>query len=264
MKQPLTPKKAQDIIGIYKITSPNGKIYIGQSINIPKRFNTYKTLNCKPQIMLYRSLVKYGYDSHRFEVLTTCLEGELNRYERYFQDVYFGINPKKSLNCKLTTTDTRSGKFSLETRTKISIAHKGKKLSPETIAKLKNRVVSNETKLKQKIARIGRKLSVEHKLNISKSGSGRVVTPETRAKIGAANKGRKPGCYGKKYSKEYCLWRSQNSYQAKQVIDTNTGIIYRSGKEAAKHCNIVYSTLNQYLRGARINITSLKYYNNEA
>ena len=28
-----------DIVGIYKITSPSGKMYIGQSINIKKRWN---------------------------------------------------------------------------------------------------------------------------------------------------------------------------------------------------------------------------------
>ena len=28
--------------GIYKITNPNGKVYIGQSIDIDKRWNKYK------------------------------------------------------------------------------------------------------------------------------------------------------------------------------------------------------------------------------
>ena len=32
------------MIGIYKITSPNGKIYIGQSINIDRRFKSYRKL----------------------------------------------------------------------------------------------------------------------------------------------------------------------------------------------------------------------------
>jgi predicted GIY-YIG superfamily endonuclease len=30
------------MIGIYKITSPTGKIYIGESSNIEKRIHTYK------------------------------------------------------------------------------------------------------------------------------------------------------------------------------------------------------------------------------
>ena len=41
------------MIGIYKITSPNKKIYIGQSINIEKRFKWYLRLygpNIQPKI----------------------------------------------------------------------------------------------------------------------------------------------------------------------------------------------------------------------
>lgn len=52
--------KKQDnaIIGIYKITSPSGKIYIGQSINIEKRWEKYQKYieNIKNQIKLYNSL----------------------------------------------------------------------------------------------------------------------------------------------------------------------------------------------------------------
>lgn len=33
------------ITGIYKIISPTGKIYIGQSIDIEKRWKAYKRLN---------------------------------------------------------------------------------------------------------------------------------------------------------------------------------------------------------------------------
>ena len=48
------------MIGIYKITSPTKKIYIGQSINIEYRIESYKKLiRCKKQIKLYNSLKKY-------------------------------------------------------------------------------------------------------------------------------------------------------------------------------------------------------------
>lgn len=33
------------IIGVYKITNPNGAVYIGSSIDIKRRFNQYKRLN---------------------------------------------------------------------------------------------------------------------------------------------------------------------------------------------------------------------------
>ena len=48
-----------NIVGIYKITSPTGKIYVGQSCNMKKRFVKYKRLDCKSQSRLYNSLLKY-------------------------------------------------------------------------------------------------------------------------------------------------------------------------------------------------------------
>ena len=59
-----------NMIGIYKITSPSGRIYIGQSWNIKKRLNAYKTLYAsKKQRLLNRSFVKYGYENHKFQII---------------------------------------------------------------------------------------------------------------------------------------------------------------------------------------------------
>jgi len=48
-------------IGIYKITSPSNKIYIGQSINIERRIKQYKLLKeikkCKKFISLLKNMV---------------------------------------------------------------------------------------------------------------------------------------------------------------------------------------------------------------
>jgi len=55
--------------GIYKITSPSGKIYIGSSINIDKRIKYYSSGNCKGQIRLFNSIVKYGWNNHILEIL---------------------------------------------------------------------------------------------------------------------------------------------------------------------------------------------------
>lgn len=48
-------------------------------------------------------------------------------------------------------------------------------------------------------------------------------------------------------------------YRAKRVIDTNTGSIYGTIKEAAKGHSIANSTLKAMLSGRKKNITSLKY-----
>lgn len=57
------------ISGIYKIESPSGKVYIGQSVNVKKRFNNYRCLDCKQQPTLYNSLIKYGVENHKFDVI---------------------------------------------------------------------------------------------------------------------------------------------------------------------------------------------------
>ena len=58
------------MIGIYKITNPKGRVYIGQSLNINRRFATYKIEACKGQTRLYASFKKYGVEKHKFEMKT--------------------------------------------------------------------------------------------------------------------------------------------------------------------------------------------------
>jgi len=85
---------------IYKITSPTGKIYIGQTRNIHIRKNCYARLDCKKQKLLYNSLFKYGWNNHKFEVIyrTVCDEEELNRLEIFYIAFFKSYNTKYSLN----------------------------------------------------------------------------------------------------------------------------------------------------------------------
>jgi len=53
--------------GIYKITSPTGKIYIGQSVDIDRRFRCYVNLHhVKSQRKLHYSLLKHGAKFHQY------------------------------------------------------------------------------------------------------------------------------------------------------------------------------------------------------
>jgi group I intron endonuclease len=126
------------MIGIYKITNPIDRIYIGQSVNIKKRFNDYKFLDCKYQRKLYNSLNKYGYINHTFEILEECDIEQLNERERYYQDLYNCVN--KGLNCRLTTTDDKSGKLSEKTKLKIRNVNLGNIHLEKTKLKIKNSI----------------------------------------------------------------------------------------------------------------------------
>jgi len=85
--------------GIYKITNPKGKIYIGQSIDIPRRFTEYNKIQCcKDSKKLYYSLTKYSPSSHTFEVLEECDKNDLEIREvfwiREFNSIDEGLNIK--------------------------------------------------------------------------------------------------------------------------------------------------------------------------
>lgn len=209
------------MVGIYKISSPSNKVYIGQSVDIHYRFYRYKTLNCKGQIRLYNSLLKYGINNHIFEIIEECEIEELNDKERHYQDLYDVIS-EKGLNCILTTTNGKSGRLSEETSLKISASKKNYKPSEET------------------------------KLKMSVSGKGRIVSEETKEKISIGNK-------GKKKSESHRL-NIKNKFEGKKVIDTVTNIIYSSVRQASEELNIYYITLLRNLNGkTKKNKTTLKY-----
>lgn len=172
-----------NICGIYKIVSPTNKLYIGQSVDIEKRFNGYKKLHCKNQTKLYHSFKKHGVENHKFEVITECEIEQLNELERYYQDLYSVIGT--GLNCRLTESDDKSGEMSDETKLKIGLASKGRKHSDE--AKLKMSLAKQnmlpETKLKISKARLGIEHSIKTKLKISLAKKGNQLSEETKLKM---------------------------------------------------------------------------------
>jgi group I intron endonuclease len=82
----------EKIIGIYKITNPNGKIYIGQSTDVLKRFQIHKGLYGNNLTKLERSFNKYGIKNHKFELLEECSSDMLDKKEKYWIYSYNSIN----------------------------------------------------------------------------------------------------------------------------------------------------------------------------
>ena len=78
-------------IGIYKITSPTGRIYVGQSCNIEKRFNTYGSKNTKTQIKLYRLefsfCKKYFIKKEPFELIEKTIKKVLKKPFKFEDDL---------------------------------------------------------------------------------------------------------------------------------------------------------------------------------
>ncbi len=76
------------MIGIYKITNKiNGKVYIGQSIHIEKRWKEHIFDNRKNSL-IHLAIIKYGKENFSFEVIEECNQKELNQKEQYWIKKY--------------------------------------------------------------------------------------------------------------------------------------------------------------------------------
>jgi group I intron endonuclease len=112
--------------GIYKITSPSGRVYIGQSVNIKRRWTDYRSRVKIMQEPLARSFKKYGVENHQFDIIEYCIIEDLNCSERFWQEE-FEVIGKNGLNCILTQCGEEKYQHSEETKKKISESKKGAK-----------------------------------------------------------------------------------------------------------------------------------------
>lgn len=236
-------------VGIYKITSPSGKVYIGQSRNIGKRVAAYKRGEYNKQPKLYNSMNKYGYANHSIEVICFAEICDLNKLEVYYISLHDSVI--KGLN----STTGGDAKYSLseESKQKIGRAHKGKKLSDTHKENLRlintGKKYSPETKAKNSLRLLGNSHSLGYihtqdtrqKMSLAKTG---IIFSETsRKKISQKMKGNKNGINSRR----------------KEIIDTSSGIIYRSITEAAEQLGYKPKSLNNMLTGFRKNKTNLQY-----
>jgi len=223
------------ICGIYKITSPNGRVYIGQSLNIYKRWADYRCLNnCNEQHKLFNSFLKYGVKNHVFEIICECSSlKECNEKEIYYGKLFNVTDKHNGLNIR--ECGGSRGKHSPETKEKLRIINTGKKLPKRqriliSISQLgrktwnkglkgvqvawnKGLPMKDETKEKLRIINTGKKLTEEQKNKISISLKGRIKTEEHLRNISKALK-------GKKFSEEIRKKLSESHKGIKQTIES--------------------------------------------
>jgi hypothetical protein len=127
-----------------------------------------------------------------------------------------------------------------EHRRKLSIASKN---------------ISDETRKKISLANKGKKLSDEHKRKIGLASKGRtfVHTEEHKKHISSVLKGRKKSPRTEEHNFNF------SQATSKLVIDMSTGIYYIGVKNAASAYNINYNTLMAMLNGNKKNKTNLQY-----
>lgn len=231
--------------GVYKITSPSGRIYIGESGNIHIRWKSYKSSGCKDQPKLTKSFNKYGVENHSFEIIEECLLEELKCTERKWQDFYDATNRDKGLNCLLTECGEEKRVHSEETKLKISNTKK-LRFSQGQVHPMLGNVWTEEAK---------KKLSEKRKINGKSKGS----------KNSCFGKfGKNHPAYGQVFTEVHRKAISERQSggknpNAKIVLDTYTGIFYDCAVDAAKAFNMNKYTLRAMLNGQNKNKTNLIY-----
>lgn len=213
---------------IYKITNPKGKIYIGSTVDLKDRIYRYKTYRVKAQIKIYNSLIKYGFENHKFEVIFECEAKDKLYFESYYGEL-FDVIGDNGLNLSLPKSNDIYVTMSKETKKKIGDAHRGKIISQEQ---------------KKQISIRSKKW---HQDNIH-CMTGK--TPWNKGKSFLV--GDKNPMYGIKRDIE---WKKNHSlrmtklnksgsehYKSKIILDIYTGIFYYSIREASIHNNLVYSS----------------------
>lgn len=84
------------MIGIYKITNLiNGHSYIGQSINIVRRWKDHRQVaarGARNDYPLYRAISKYGIENFEFSIIEECSVDELDEKEKYWISYYDSYN----------------------------------------------------------------------------------------------------------------------------------------------------------------------------
>jgi group I intron endonuclease len=159
------------MVGIYKITSPSGKVYIGESLNILKRWSQYENGHVNKQWKLARSIRKYGWKLHKVEIIECCEPSLLRERERYWQLHYNSV--AEGLNLKLTGIGEIKTQESVEVSQNRSKAQMGRKHTEETkqkLSQIRKGVAKPEgfgDSIRERFK--GKRLSEDHALKISKS-----------------------------------------------------------------------------------------------
>lgn len=239
------------LCGVYKITNNiNGKVYIGQSINIKARWKDHThVLNRKDShcTLLQRAWSKYGEENFSFEILELCTEDMLDKIEIKYIKLYdarnngYNIEPGGNKNKHLSD----------ETRRRISEAHLGKTMSDEAKKKMSESRKGAQNPMfgkthtditKKKISgnnkgRTGHVISEAQREICRAVNLGKVVSDETRRKISKANKGK--AAHNKNLHSVYCVELKkvfENAAAAAKELNIHSGNIIGCCEKKRKTC----------------------------
>lgn len=227
------------IIGIYKITSPTQKVYIGQSIDIIQRWVCHKSQTDKRMAKLYYSFKKHGFEKHIFEVIEECAIEVLNERERYWQD-HYDVLSKKGLNLRLTQTKDRSGRLAKHICERISKANKNRVTSEQTRRKRSENMTGGGNSKARMIIDIYMGIYYDcgkdagFAINVEKNTINRRIngTQYNNTNMRLVSKTKNEYIETINLAKINII--GENNVMAKLILNTETGVYYYGTREAAE------------------------------
>jgi group I intron endonuclease len=220
---------------IYKITSPTGKIYIGQTTRLNDRIAKYKSCShIEEQRMLYNSIKKHSWENHIFEIITEAPYGKLLKLEIQYIKEHNSFHYDNPNGMNLT----RGGEGSL-----------GRKDTPETIQKRINNIKGKKRSEQTK------QLMSELKKGKPSNHQGKICSEETKQKISTSNKGRLPSNTTKQNRNNTRLINLITTHSAILQINKTTNEVIKEWvmlpKNIAKHFNVCDSNIVKCLNGKK-------------
>lgn len=180
--------------GVYIITNLiNGKCYVGETMNMKERINRHRS---SKTLALHSAISKYGIDNFNIyvEYFPNFNKKELQQLEEKLIHKCNSLAPN-GYNILSKGESSIGFKHTEETKLKMSLLKKGKKLSNEHREKLANAKIggkrSEETKLKMRNSQLGNKFSEESKLKMSLAKKGKAPSEQCRLKGIEFHTGRK-------------------------------------------------------------------------
>jgi group I intron endonuclease len=224
--------------GIYKWTNKlTNDIYIGQSIDLYKRFMKYFNLSYlknRETLVISRALIKYGYSNFSLEILEYCDIADLTKREQYYFDK---VNPRYNI---LKIAGSYLGhKHTEETKSQISKSLKGIYVKEKSA--LYGRTHSEETNALMSLK----------KSNINNPLFSKTHTEETKELM-------RQKALGRKHSEETLLKmsasRGYHVYIHEKCDSEGFKLIgsFVSIRRAAKFLDISSNTITRYINSGEI------------
>jgi group I intron endonuclease len=111
------------MVGIYTITNTlNGKVYVGQSRDILKRFSQHRRASSKRTSVVYAAIHKYGLDAFRWEIVQECAVADLDSAEQAWLDWAFA-SPLGTYNMLPYAQSRKSNKPTEAARANMRLGH---------------------------------------------------------------------------------------------------------------------------------------------